>query len=209
MDAETNHRQWATRSGEFSPTYYAHLGPNKVSRSLVSMFEFYLDGRSVSILELGCSSGRHLAHLLEHGFDDLHGIDLNNESFEVMADYFPELAATGSFRTGAIEQVVAEYPDDAFDVVYSVETLQHVHPDDEWVFGELARITSSLLVTVENEGETSDEDPLDTEVKFVNGEIPIYHRNWKQIFNDCGMISFLDAPGLLDTIRVFQHPDSG
>lgn len=208
MDAETNHRHWAERSGEFSPTYYAHLGPNKVSQHLVSVIDSYLGDGSVSILELGCSSGRHLAHLLDHGYEELSGIDLNEESFEVMADYFPELAETGSFRPGAIEDVVVDYPDNAFDVVYSVETLQHVHPDDEWVFDELARITSCLLVTVEHEGDLSDGEDTGKTPRFVHGDIPIFHRDWKRIFANCGMIQLLCAPFDRGTIRVFRQPDS-
>lgn len=209
MDAEANHRHWAERSGEFSPTYYAQLGPNKVSRSLVAVLDSYLETETVSILELGCSSGRHLAHLLDNGYENLSGVDLNDESFAVMADYFPDLAETGSFRTAAIERVVSEYSDDAFDVVYSVETLQHLHPDDEWVFDELTRITNRLLITVENEGETPDGDGMGARVRYVNGEFPIFYRNWKQIFEGRGLIPLLDAPSALDTIRVFQQPNAG
>lgn len=208
MDAATNHQAWAERSGEFSPTYYAHLGPNKVSRSLVTVLDSYVDREEVSILEIGCSSGRHLAHLLDNGFENLNGIDINNESFEVMADYFPALTETGSFRTGAIEHVVPEYADDAFDVVYSVETLQHVHADDKWVFEELARITNRLLVTVENEGDNPNGDRTDEHVRLVNDEFPIYYRNWKRIFTDLGLIPLLDSPSKLDTIRAFRQPNS-
>lgn len=206
MDADANHRHWAERSGEFSPTYYAQLGPNKVSRRLVDVVEAYIDEQPVSILELGCSSGRHLAHFLDQGFEDLHGIDLNDESFAVMDDYFPDLVETGLFRTGSIEDVVSEYPESQFDVVYSVETLQHVHPDNKWVFDELARITSDLLVTVENEGDRSSAGDSENGVRLVNGEFPIYYRNWKQIFTDCGLIALKSASCGRDTIRVFQYP---
>ena len=206
MDATTNHRGWAERSGEYSPTYYAHLGPNKVSRSLVTVLDSFHDGEELSILEIGCSSGRHLAHLLEHGYEHLHGIDINDTSFSVMAEYFPELAESGTFHTGAIEEVVPAFPDDAFDVVYSVETLQHVHEDNVWVFDELARITGHLLVTVENEGNGDDHDREDDDVRLVNDEFPIYFRDWERIFTNAGLVSKLEETGTLDTIRVFQKP---
>lgn len=201
MDAATNRREWGNRSGEYSPTYYAQLGPNKVSRSLVRILEGFAEGKAVSILEVGCSSGRHLAHLFEHGYANLHGIDINGDSFEVMAETFPELAEAGSFRTGAIERLLPELPEDAFDVVYSVETLQHVHADDTSVFEDLARITDHLLVTVENEG-----DAPDDEMRFVNDEFPIYFRDWGRVFADLGLSIRLARPGERDTIRVFEQP---
>ncbi|QGN07495.1 class I SAM-dependent methyltransferase [Halorhabdus sp. CBA1104] len=202
MDPSRNRRGWAERTGEFSPAYYADLGPNKVSNSLVTLLEHY-SSTDASILELGCSSGRHLAHLRENGFDDLTGIDINDDAFDVMADAFPAVAETGTFHTGAIEDLVPEFPDDAFDVVYSVETLQHVHPDDAWVFDELARISGSLLVTVENEGPDPDGGKTDETITSVKGEFPMYRRNWGRVFTDLGLEQLLSKPGKPDTIRAF------
>ena len=203
MDAATNHREWAKRSGEFSPTYYAHLGPNKVSKSLVTMLNSFVD-KEASILEIGCSSGRHLAHLLENGFHNLSGIDINDESFEVMEEYFPALAEQGTFYTGAMERLVPDFADNEFDVVYSVETLQHVHADDEWVFEEVARITGQLLVTVENEGADGDGREHGDNVRLINDDFPIYYRDWNRIFTSLGLEQRLERPSKRDTIRVFE-----
>lgn len=203
MDSSTNHRGWAERTGEFSPTYYAGLGPNKVSRSLVTLLDYY-STREASILELGCSSGRHLAYLREHGFENLTGIDINDASFEVMADAYPGLADAGTFHTGAIERLVPDFADDTFDVVYSVETLQHVHPDDEWVFEELVRITGDLLVTIENEGANPSDDGTTEPVRFVNGQFPLYTRNWNRVFTDRGLNQLFSHPDKPDTIRAFE-----
>lgn len=205
MDPSSNRRGWAERTGEFSPAYYADLGPNKVSNSLVTLLDYFSSG-DASILELGCSSGRHLAHLQENGFDDLAGIDINNDAFDVMADSFPTLAESGTFYTGAIEDLVPEFADNAFDIVYSVETLQHVHPDDEWVFEELVRVTGALLVTVENEGPRADEGDVNRTVQSVDGEFPIYRRHWGRVFTDLGLEQLLSKPGKPDTIRAFGTP---
>ncbi|WP_181685853.1 class I SAM-dependent methyltransferase [Halorhabdus salina] len=205
MDPSSNRQGWAERTGEFSPAYYAELGPNKVSNSLVTLLDHYSD-RDASVLEIGCSSGRHLAHLRKNGFDGLTGIDINDDAFEVMADSFPALTDAGTFYAGAIEDVVPEFPDDAFDVVYAVETLQHVHPDDEWVFGELVRIAGDLLVTVENEGPDSDGGDTDGTVNSADGEFPIYRRDWGRVFTDLGAEQLLSKPGKPDTIRAFGTP---
>jgi SAM-dependent methyltransferase len=207
MDPSTNHRGWADRSGEFSPAYYAALGANEASKSLVTLFDHY-SSRGASILALGCSSVRHLAHLYENGFDNLTGIDINDDSFTVMADAFPTVAEEGTFYTGAIEELVPEMADAAFDVVYSVETLQHIHPDDDRVFDELVRVTDGLLVTIENEGPDPDAESTGEPVELVNGEFLLYRRNWNRVFTNRGLTEQFCHPSKPDTIRAFGPADS-
>jgi SAM-dependent methyltransferase len=203
VNPDDNHHGWANRSGDFSPAYYAQIGPNEVSKTLVSVFDHFARD-DADVLEVGCSSGRHLAHLLDHGYENLTGIDLNDESFEVMAEHYPQLAQTGTFLAGAIEDLLPDFPDNKFDVVYSVETLQHVHPDDEWVFEELARISSDLVITAENEGNSPQRGREGAEVSYVNDDFPLYHRNWKDVFTDLGLAQLLSEPGKRDTVRVFR-----
>ena len=203
MEPDDNHRGWAERSGKFSPAYYADIGPNEVSRTLATVLDYYADA-DAAILEVGCGSGRHLAHLRETGFENLAGIDINDDSFDVMAEQYPRLVETGTFHTGAIEDVVPEFPDDAFDVVYSVETLQHIHPDNEWVFDELHRIAGDLLVTAENEGNSPRRGREGTRVSYVDDEFPLYHRDWKRVFSDRGLAQLLSEPSERDTVRVFR-----
>jgi len=204
MDPDDVREDWADRSGKFSPAYYAEIGPNEVSRTLVDVLEFYA-ADDAAILELGCGSGRHLAHLRAHGFENLAGIDINDEAFDVMADFYPDLAESGTFHVGALEDLLPEFPDDAFDVVYSVETLQHVHPDDEWTFAEVARVTRDLLVTAENEGNSPDRGRGETAVSYVDDEFPLYHRNWKDVFSELGFAQVVHEPTARDTIRAFRR----
>jgi SAM-dependent methyltransferase len=202
VDSNEVRQQWAERSGEFSPAYYAYYGPDGRSETLLSLLNRYVD-RDASVLELGCSSGRHLAHLHEHGYSDLAGIELNEHAFDVMADSFPGLAESGTFHADAIESVVRDFDDGQFDAVYSVETLQHIHPDVEWVFAELARITDDLLVTVENEGEAAGDD---VEVNYVNDDVPLYYRDWDRVFTDLGLEAVTVRSGDRDTSRAFRQP---
>ncbi|MFC7071553.1 class I SAM-dependent methyltransferase [Halovenus rubra] len=202
MDPDDVRQDWADRSGRFSPEYYAHIGPNEVSETIADALTHYAT-ESAAILEVGCGSGRHLNLLREHGYGNLTGIDINEESFGVMAEHFPHLHDTGTFHSGAVEDILPEFDDGQFDAVYSVETLQHIHPDDEWVFEELVRITDDLLVTAENEG-NSPERGKSHNVSYVDDEFPLYHRNWKEIFTDLGLAQLLREPTSRDTIRVFR-----
>ncbi|MCU4740459.1 class I SAM-dependent methyltransferase [Halobacteria archaeon AArc-m2/3/4] len=204
--------QWADRSGAYSPDYYAYYGPNETSELIRERLESALEP-DASVLELGCSSGRHLAHLHDHGYENLAGIEINDEAFEVMEDAYPELAASGQFYCDAIENVVTEFETGAFDAVFSVETLQHIHADNEWVFEELARITGEFLVTVENEGGADDHDhdhghdeDVDGAVNYVDGDFPLYYRNWSDVFTEYGFVEVGSRSLKRDTFRVFRQP---
>lgn len=225
MESSDVRRHWAERSGEYSPAYYAHYGADETSEQLRTILDRFVN-RDAHVLELGCSSGRHLAHLSDHGFENLSGVDLNPDAFDVMADEYPELAAMGTFHVDAIEDVVVDVDDGQFDAVYSVETLQHVHPDADWVFEEIARITDDLLVTVENEGDGSVGEEAggdgtgeeggggtrgnwtgeDTErgVNYVDEGVPLYYRDWNQIFTQRGFVEVAVDSGGRDTVRTFR-----
>jgi SAM-dependent methyltransferase len=205
MDPEENRRGWAERSGDFSPAYYARIGPNEVSRTLATVCDYYAP-ENAAILEVGCGSGRHLAHLLDEGFENLSGVDINEAAFDVLAEQYPRLAERGTFHVGAIETVVPSFPDDAFDVVYSVETLQHVHPEDTAVFGELARVAGDLLITAENEGNSPQRGRGGEEVSYVQDDFPLYHRDWRAVFSALGLAEVVCEPTSRDTIRAFRTP---
>lgn len=205
MDQNEVRRRWAERSGEFSPEYYAYYGPNEASEAVRRLLDRFVD-RDARILELGCSSGRHLEHLFEHGYENLAGIEVNPAAFDVMERTYPDLAAHGTFYLDAIEDVVGEFDTGQFDVIYSVETLQHIHPDAEWLFEDLVRITSDLLLTVENEGEDVRTRATEPAVNYVNGEFPLYYRDWNRIFTELGLVEVDATCGKRDTVRAFRHP---
>jgi SAM-dependent methyltransferase len=205
MDPEENRRGWAERSGDYSPEYYADIGQNEVSDAIATVLDYYVT-TDAAILEVGCSSGRHLEQLRQAGYENLTGIDINDESFDVMDERYPTLAETGTFHHGAIEDLVPDFEDGEFDVVYSVETLQHIHPDNEWVFEDLVRVTDDLLITAENEGNSPERGREGEEVSVVNDEFPLYHRNWKAVFTRLGMAQLTTKPTNRDTVRVFRQP---
>ena len=203
MDPEDVRQDWAERSEKYSPSYYAEIGPNEVSETLGDVLAHYCSD-DARILEVGCGCGRHLEHLRRTGFENLTGVDINDDAFDVMADHYPRLAETGTFHTGALEDLLPEFDDGAFDAIYTVETLQHVHPDDVWVFDEFQRLTTDLLVTAENEGNSPNRGRGKTDVSYVDDEFPLYHRDWKSVFSERGFAQLIREPTERDTIRVFR-----
>ena len=206
MEPNSVRESWTNRAGEYSPQYYAHYGPNETSAVIREALDARLD-RDAAVLELGCGSGRHLDHLATHGFEDLSGVDINAEAFDTMRETYPELAAEGTFHCGAIEDLVGEFEDGAFDAVYSVETLQHVPPEAEPVFGEIARITDEVLVTAEIEEPTTEPASADPDVNFVDDDTPLYYRDWGRIFGSPGLVEEGVVRGDRDTTRTFRVAD--
>jgi Methyltransferase domain. len=201
VDSQQVREEWAARSGEYSPAYYAYYGSDRASEAVLAAVEDHL-GPEPSILEVGCSSGRHLAALYEAGYRDLSGVELNEGAREAMRKTYPELSRVVSIEYAAIESVVADFEDGAFDAVFAVETLQHLHPDSEWVFAELARITDHLFVTVENEGGTTASE--DTPVNYVDADVPLYYRDWQRIFTELGFTQVRADTEGRDAIRTFR-----
>ncbi|WP_435114924.1 class I SAM-dependent methyltransferase [Halolamina sp. C58] len=207
MNPEDVREEWAERTGEFSPTYYAHKGPNEASEQVRDLVSHFLD-REARVLEIGCSSGRHLAHLHDGGLENLHGIEINADAIDVLREEYPDLAADATFHVGDAAAILPEFDDGAFDAVYSVETLQHIHPDEaETVFDEVARVTGDLLLTVENESARGAGAREAADVSYVNDEFPLYHRDWKAIFEQRGFAQLLsESSKRRDTLRAFRRP---
>jgi len=72
------------------------------------------------------------------------------------------------------------------------------------VFDEFARITTDLLVTAENEGNSPDRGRGEATVSVVDDDFPLYHRDWKAVFSKRGFAQLLREPTARDTIRVFR-----
>jgi len=205
VDLDSVRNTWTDRAGEYSPAYYAHYGPNETSAVIRDVLAERLP-RDAAVLELGCGSGRHLEYLAENGFENLSGVDINAEAFDTMREVYPALAENGTFHCGPIEDIIGDFDDGQFDAVYSVETLQHLHPDVDWVFEEVARITDAILVTAEIEGPIRDTSS-DPDVNYVDEETPLYYRDWNRIFTSLGLVEVDVVRGDRDTTRTFRTTD--
>ncbi|MFW5905232.1 MAG: class I SAM-dependent methyltransferase [archaeon] len=205
MESSDVRSQWAERTGEYSPRYYAYYGPDELSDAIVSVLQTHLPP-SISALEVGCSSGRHLARLYREGYRDITGIEINAEALDVMEEQYPETAAVGTYYEDAVESVVETLDDREFDVVFSVQTLQHLHSDSEWVFDELRRIAEKLIVTVEIEG-ADRRDGAETLTREIDG-LPMTHRNWRHVF-ERGDFSQVHSEDIgTSTLRAFRRADA-
>jgi SAM-dependent methyltransferase len=124
----------------------------KTARSefLLKLLAPYIDSDD-HILEIGCNVGRNLYFLWKTGFRHLAGIEINSNALDLLKREFHDMAREIQLWNMAVEDVIGEIPENRFDMTFTMATLQHIHPDSEWVFQEIARITKKYIVTIEDE----------------------------------------------------------
>ncbi|KKM86438.1 hypothetical protein LCGC14_1278920 [marine sediment metagenome] len=136
------HEYWKNPPEENRPIYYYH--GNDRSMNLVAIIERYCTPLD-SILELGCNVGRNLRVLEERCFNDLYGIDINEESIDMTC------VPNAGLMRGSLEDILPQIPDRKFDVVFSMATLMHISNESEWILKDIARITNRILIIIEKE----------------------------------------------------------
>ena len=143
---QTIHGYWANPDAGNQPDDYTE-GESR-SEFLLNEVKEYLR-TSDFIFEPGCNIGRNLNCFYKNGFTHLFGADINHAAVCSMGKHYPDLKIVSMI--GKLEDVLPIIETDAFDVVYTMAVLEHIHPDSEFLFDHLVRIAKRLLVTVEDE----------------------------------------------------------
>jgi len=197
------HEYWRRPSdGVNLPESYA--GPKGRSAFLVRIVSRYVEPGS-RILEIGSNVGRNLDYLFHAGFrDGLTGIEISEDAVVLMKDTYPEMAANVRIYNSAVEDTVRTLEDQAFDLVFTMAVLEHIHTSSEWLFREIVRITRRYLVTIEDE-------------RGYSGRH--FPRNYRQVFEALEMRQIeemsckgVEGLGKAFTARIFARsmpPDHG
>jgi SAM-dependent methyltransferase len=109
--------------------------------------------KTSSILEVGCNVGRNLAYLRNQGYTNVSGVEISPHALELLRKTYPELAES-KIHLGAAEEVLPKLEDKAFDLVFTMAVLEHVHPDSKTVFQSMVRIGREILA-IEPRGNAS------------------------------------------------------
>lgn len=173
LTLEQAHNYWKNpNDGKNNPLDYV----NCVERSwfLVDIFKRFDIPKDYEILELGSNCGRNLYHLNQNGYESLFGIEINKKAIEIMDKHF-----VFSKRPSIINSTIEAYinpdssPHTEVDVIFTMATFLHIHPDSDWIFEVLASMTRNYIITIEHES-------------FFNARI--FPRNYKDIFEKLGFI---------------------
>lgn len=100
--------------------------------------------KEARILEVGCNAGRNLAALFDAGWMNVAGVEINEHAVRTMRETFPQLADV-EVGIGPAEELLPAFDDGAFDLVFTMAVLQHIHPESIDVFDNIARIAKSLV----------------------------------------------------------------
>ncbi|MBV9462961.1 MAG: methyltransferase domain-containing protein [Verrucomicrobiae bacterium] len=130
--------------------YHSYLELDELSRKLLDQIMQRV-GPADSILDLGCNVGRELNALWVQGHRRLTGVEIGLEPVQAMARIFPELAAGARILNCSMTEGVRQFGDGEFRLVYAHGSLVSLTARQQFVFDEIARISSRFVITVENE----------------------------------------------------------
>jgi len=195
MSVEENLSWWRDHH---EPQRYLDV-PSQRTAALVELIRG-LDLGGGAILEIGCNAGRNLAGLWAAGYRRLHGIEISPAALRVFRNTYPECLEV-KLSLGAVEEIIRLTAADSFGLVFTMATLLHLHPESEWVFAEMVRITSRWLLTVECENRNQ---------RSKAGIQRHWARNYRTIFEGLGMRQTHEQAGFGDLdryiARIFEKP---
>jgi SAM-dependent methyltransferase len=150
------HEYWESRSdAEEIPFDAKNLPESYLTDSGRSEFLFDIISKhtekSDAILELGCNVGRNLHFLHKNGYRNLHSIEINAYALELLNKEFPQLNEDAEIYNSPIENQITEFEDNEFDTCFTMAVLEHMHPESEWIFQEIVRVSSSYIILIEDE----------------------------------------------------------
>jgi SAM-dependent methyltransferase len=139
---------WRCPNDENVPSFY--ISPTERSELLLQFIKKY-SNHQVKILEIGCNVGRNLNFLFSAGYKKLAGIEISREAIDLMKKTYPEMAKSIKIYNSPVEDIIKNFKDNDFDLIFTMATLEHIHPDSEFIFPEIVRITKKYLITIEDE----------------------------------------------------------
>jgi len=155
-------RWWQEHGGE---EWEEEIARRRQALPIYCLQEIFLDHyfarmrRPVKVLEFGCGFGRHLDYLRHLPALEVHGCD---QSVRMLAAARRTLGGddpVASRLTLTQPRQPLPYPDQAFDIAFTVSVLIHVPPEAlDFTLTELVRVTRHSLLHIE--GNLTEEERL-------------------------------------------------
>ena len=126
---------------------------------------------NVKIFELGCNIGRNLNYLYNLGYKKLTGVEINSKAISLMREYFREMFDNSNIIISTIEDYIKVFDNNEFDLSFTLAVLEHIHPDSDWIFDDMVRISNNIII-IENETDENER---------------VFKRKYKDVFEKRGM----------------------
>jgi 2-polyprenyl-3-methyl-5-hydroxy-6-metoxy-1,4-benzoquinol methylase len=147
---EELHKYWKNPDADNDPLSYLDnettLLRSKYLHKIVSKY-FGID---VKVLEIGSNVGRNMNYLFSKGYKNLTGIEITETAVEIMSQRYRDCYENMVIINRPIEDVIKSFPDNEFDLVFTMAVLEHIPKESEWIFKEIERISKNIL-TIEDE----------------------------------------------------------
>lgn len=132
------------------PEFYLDL--ENVTQLIVSTIQRYATPE-MSILELGCGTGRNLVGLYRAGFHKLSGVEINQSAVDLGQSYFPEYVNI-PVTVSPLEEVIETIPN--VDVIFTQGCLMHLPVwITDWVIPIITQKAQHLIIFNEGERDAS------------------------------------------------------
>jgi SAM-dependent methyltransferase len=142
-----------------------YLVPVARSKALLEMIsDLPADSR---ILEVGCNVGRNLAYLHDHGYRNVEGIEINPHAVAMLRESFPQLA-DNAIHLGPAGEHLPGFADDSYDLVFTMAVIEHIHPDEAFIFDDFVRVSPRVLSIEPKRRHTHRQFPHDVEQVFTS-----------------------------------------
>jgi SAM-dependent methyltransferase len=109
------------------PKSYTYYNLHKAHEHLDKIIQFFTQNSVSKILDLGCGLGRNMIPLLRKGFN-IYGIDNSKNGIAFLALELKKQKLKTNLKVGKFQNL--PYPDNYFDAVLSVQTLNHGYEVD-------------------------------------------------------------------------------
>ena len=173
-----------------TPYFYLSDHNERISRTIERVFAHVGVQKGWDILEVGCNCGRNIAYLQDAGYLNVTGVEINPEAVEYAWAALPPAAR--AMTVSDAQSFLAMKPPNSYDVVFTQSVLMHVPPEDDYLFGQMARVASKGVLTCE--------------VETQSGELlrHKFNRNYRGVFEGLGLTQIGVLPERRRTIRMFR-----
>lgn len=112
----------------WTDTFVAHSRNRLIHCIRYSFYERtffrHITNRDAAILDVGCGSGEFIGLLLQRGFSNVHGVEIDDSLIHIAAGVLPEIRKSSA--------TALPYGADTFDCVYMFNVMHHLSGVDEY-----------------------------------------------------------------------------
>ena len=97
-----------------------------------------------------------LKGIFDANLHNLHGVEISSNASEAFETHFQNAFKSTQTHCRPAEQILSQFNDAEFDIVYTMAVLQHIHPESiNGVTREMYRVSKGYVITHEAEAYSS------------------------------------------------------